>query len=527
MDENDNSSGVEIVFGCEEEIKSDSKQNIDNVKKKIVFPDENIIVFYDYNSDEFQFVEKKIRNYINNNDFDSIGKIEIFFISRVKNPFWPYNTDSEVLGNDHEKEKNAIESLKNNLKKEEYKPDQPSHDEIISRFISDFFDIDQEDIDINDRSVSNDSVENKIISETIDNNAELTDAEKNQHLNIPLFGDAAIYKGKNNLLYADYKVGKSYFSIEVAKHESIQKPLFIVLEDYSSDQAIRYENNLKEKEYLLMNLEDFDERYETEKAKKMYQGDLETIGDVYISQYRRIKVLHKQNYIEMGIINSESEKLDKIAVIEKIIKEELDKGRDFICIDPLFAILKSGRELTRDHLKRIILPSSKKHITFLLLHHETKTKNMALSNELKNTFDNIYRLEIINQSDEGFADLRLTEEGARDNQPHVLTIKRTILQDKKVNHELINTKIFQPGHVEKKNNMKSIVNEIILNHNEDILSYQTLLVRLKNHTNKNEIDEANIKKILKSIKEDSNIIEMADGKTWLGGIRIIKGNISP
>jgi hypothetical protein len=372
---------------------------------------------------------------------------------------------------------------------------------------------------------SNDSVENKIISEPLDNNAKLTDAEKNQRLNIPLFGDAAIYKGKNNLLYADYKVGKSYFSIEVAKHESIKKPLFIVLEDYSSDQEVRYRNNFRGKDYLLINLEDFDEKYETEKAQKIYQGNLETVGDVFLPQYHHIKVLRKQNYFEMGLINSESGKLDKIAVIEKIIKEELDKGRDFICIDPLFAILKSGRELTRDHLKRIILPSSKKHITFLLLHHETKSRNMALTNELKNTFDNIYRLELTNRSDEGFDELRLTEEGARDNRPHILTIKRTILQDKTVNHELINDEIFQPSHGETKNNMKSIIIEIILNHNEDILPYQTLLDELKKRTNKDEIDEANIKKILKSLKDNKNSIEMFDGKTWLGGMRIIKRNI--
>jgi hypothetical protein len=368
------------------------------------------------------------------------------------------------------------------------------------------------------------SVDNHIEQEISDSSSEEEDITEIAKSNIPLFANSAIYKSKNNLLYAGAKIGKSYFAIEVAKHESIKKPLFIVLEDYSNDQTSRYEINLPKKDYELIKLGDFDEILKKEKESRKSQAYLETIKDVSLSGYHRIRVFRKQNYIDMGLVDKNG-KLDKIAVIEKIIEDAINHGNDFICIDPLFAMVEgSGRAFNREHIIRIIRPISEKHITLLLLHHETKSKKMALTQELKNTFDNIYKLEITKRSEEA-DELSLIEEGARDNIPHILTIKRTFAKDKTVKYELINTEIFQSDGQKAKKSIKSYIRDIISYYNDEILPFDELIKELKAKTEKSSLDVSNIEKRLKELRDEEKVVEMTDGEMWKNGIKILKENI--
>jgi hypothetical protein len=502
----------------------DAKEHLDKTRdpRKIIFPDGTTIIFQNDSKDELQMIYKKIHHYIDKLDFDSIKRIKKYYtVSLEYNILEMVATPKKDISDNNSKDEDAIEVLKNKLSEKRFSMDQAAYEKIVCDFVRDFLSFeeimkDNLQIPDNQKHFGRASAE----QHALENSLEKGDITEISPHNVPLFGGAAIYKGKNNLLYAGPKVGKSYFSIEVAKHESIKKPLFILLEDYSSDQKIRYESNLSGKEYFLINLEDFDKKYETEKTERMRQADTETFIDISFPGHHHIKVLRKQNYKEMGLVDPKTGKLDKIAIIERIMQEKLDKGIDFICIDPLFAILESGRELTRSHLKRIIEQASKKHMTVLLLHHETKDGKMALTQELRNSFDNIYKLEVVDRPEERLAELKLTEEDARNNAPHVLKIRRTIGEKGTVEHELMSTEITQPSQKEHGPNIESIIREIILSHNEDMLSYETLRDELKKITKKDNLDEKNIKGILKKLKDNENLVDMNDGKTWKNGIKI-------
>ena len=364
-------------------------------------------------------------------------------------------------------------------------------------------------------------------NETVDIYSDNKEIAEVENKNIPIFGDVAIYKGKNNLLYSGPKVGKSYLSIEIAKSKYIKKPLFIALDNLDPKSDQRYLINLKDKIFSLINLDNFDAKYETELNERKKQAKIETIKDINFKDYHRIKYYNRQNYIEMGIIKEKSDKLDKIAVIEKIIIEALDNDHDFICLDCLNSIVEdSGRNFYREDILKIIKPLSGRNVTLLILHHTTKQKNkMALTQELRNIFDNIYFLEEKERIDNHTTDLELIEEEARDNAPHTLTLRRKINTNFLVHFEIIKSDISQPNRKNNRKNINSFILEIIMDNKKNkkkIILYKSLITKLKEVTGKENIDEANIMKLLKKLKEEEGIIEMKNGSTWKGGILILK-----
>jgi len=354
---------------------------------------------------------------------------------------------------------------------------------------------------------------------------EIPSPKENNPVPIALFAGLSVYKNRNNLLYAEPKVGKTFFSIEIAKNEHIKKPLFVTLDDFSSDLDLRYQANLGDKNYLLMKLDDFDTTYKTELEERKTRADAETIKGMVMPGYRRIKILKRQNYIEMGVIKDKSDTLDKIAVFNKIIAEALDDGHDFICLDCLHSILEgSGRSLNRDKLIGILKPISNMQVTFLLIHHTNKdSETMSLTNQLRYVFDNIYRLEFKERFDEGSSKLELIEENARHNNPHDVTIMRSIRNDSNVTHIVVDSKISQPnsknGSVKK--NIRAKIVDILINEEENSISYDDLINKLKEITGK-ENDEANIMKHLKNVSDKEKLISMKDGSTWKGGISIAR-----
>lgn len=357
--------------------------------------------------------------------------------------------------------------------------------------------------------------ENKNQDDNTENQEETTSID----LNTPLFGGAAIYQGKNNLLYGDAKVGKTYFSIEVAKSERIKKPLFILLEDYSSDQAKRYEANLAGKDYSLIKLKDFGAAYNKERKAREGQADLETLFDANMPNYHRLKVLKRENYREYGLIDKTG-KLDRLAVMEKILDDAIKDGNDFICIDPLLALMENWQKANRSNIENLISKISKHHITLLLIHHTNAQGKMALKYDLKNAFDNIYKLEELARNNDG-AELKLIEEGARDNAPHDLVIKRTFSGSNTVKYEVLSVEIAQPGaRSAEKTNMQSMILAVVetyfKDHPGEILSYSELISALEERTGKKN-DEANIEKRLHELEEE--YVAKADGRTWKSGIK--------
>ena len=286
----------------DDEFKIDLSDRLDKTKakRKIVFPDETVIVFQKDNADVLQFINNKICKYIANRDFDALTKIKKYYISTGNNFFEIFARD--VLHENTERENSAIESLKSKLKNKS-EMNESDYKNIINKFINDFLlrdYIGAEAVNILESQLI-EQVESK--TDTVlcpenqsystgdakrDASADYLAREKKAESEyIPLFGGAAIYKSMNNLLYADAKVGKSYFSIEVAKHMSIKKPLFILLEDYSDKQRRRYEENLKDIDYTLYILEDFNELYESEKRIREDEAEVETGKDAVIPFYNR------------------------------------------------------------------------------------------------------------------------------------------------------------------------------------------------------------------------------------------------
>ena len=355
--------------------------------------------------------------------------------------------------------------------------------------------------------------------------SEISSPKENKPTSLALFGDVSIYKGKSNLLYADAKSGKTFFSIEVAKSEYVKKPLFITLDDFSPDLNLRYEANLAGKNYDLIKLDDFDSTYEIALKERKRHAEEETLKDIALSNYRRIKIYTRQNYVDMGIIKKRSDALDKVAVFKKIIVEALDDEYDFICLDCLHSIVEgNGRSLNRDQLISILKPISERHVTFLLIHHTNKDpETMSLTHELRYVFDNIYRLELKKNFDDGSSDLELIEENARHNTPHVVTIKRSFVNDFNVIHNVVHSEVHQPKSKKNtfKRNIKAMLIDILMNEEANSISYDDLINNLKEVTGK-ENDEANIMKHLKSINSKEKLISMKDGSTWKGGINIDK-----
>jgi len=514
--------------------------NKSDTKRRIDFKDGNVTIIEDNDDIEHILITRnEIFKRIKAFDFDALRKIELINVLNDANFFG--NTKITILVDKTYLNK-IFNNLRNKLQENIFSMNETLFRAIVDEYVCDFLSLDhsffdnyhndQKNIikltkDIIDVKESEESVPTKLESKVNDKTALGVECipqqlEKKINDKVALFENIAIYEGKNNLLYGGSKVGKSYFSIEVAKNENIKKPYFILLEDYSGDQEKRYSNNLATKQFTLFNLNDFEETYNEEKEKRKKLADNETIKDFYIQDHRHIKILFRQNYVEMGVIKNKNEILDRIAVIEKIIDETISNGADFICIDSLHALIEENpRSFNLSQIKKIIEPISKKHITFLLINHTTKDrKTMAFTNELINAFDNIYKLEIKEYISDNNATIILTEENARDNVPHIITIERILSDNYIVKHGIICSDILKnPRTTSLGKNETDWIKEIINSCSSEYMEYKELVLALEDKLGKKN-DEANIKKILKRL-QDENVIAMKDGSTWVGGIKII------
>ena len=513
------------------------KKNInEDSERKILFPNGDIFTINGINDfHNIRILRDMFFEIIDNCSFEILSKTKWYYISHYY--FLTCLNKTEIPA-EHIKDidfEKIIISVKMKLKENRYTMNEKMFFDIVNQYTCDFLSLDYSVIDKLQDIQSN-------ISETeieLNNNKKTKDTklkegkkeEKTTVLlktNIPLFGNVCIFKGFNNILYAEPKQGKTYFSIEVAKSELIKNPLFITLDDISGKQYSRYAVNLDTKNYKIFALNDFDNEYNTEFNKMKNKAEFETVKDMTIPFHNRVKYYIRKNYVEMGLIKKETDKLNKVAVFIKIVKEAVENGHDLICLDCLTSILEGkGHNLDRDKIREILKPFSNKEVTFLLIHHTLKqNQTMALTNELRYTFDNIYKLVEKKRNEDGSTELELIEENARNNTPHIVTIKRTIDDNEKVTHTVLGSDVYQPNHDNnnKKPNMKNLIIDVIKNNDGEEIQYKDLILQLERKTGKKN-DESNIMKWLKELGDDTGIVKMKDNSTWKGGILIDKSQL--
>ena len=524
--------------------KFTTEQAISNIKpdmrKRVDFKDGNVITIN--NKYDIIIIRNKILFLINTGRFEELKAIELTYesyyfdplgtriVKYVPNPAIDINDIYNNMRKKLRENKSPISDSKMNEIVDEYVCDLLFLDySFFDNYLKDKNSIIKHTKDVTDANESREEpISPKIESGENDKSAlgegyiSTNQLESKSNDKIKLFENIAIYKGKNNLLYGGPKVGKSYFSIEVAKSEKIKKPCFIILEDYSGDQEKRYSINLNNKAISLVNLKDFEETYNQKKTKIEKIADNETNKDFAFPKYHHYKTLKRQNYVRMGIIENENEKLDRIVVIEEIINDAIADGADFICLDSLRGLIeKNAQSFNRSHIRRLLEQVSNKHITFLLINHTTSDrKTMAITDDLRNTFDNIYKLE--KEKRDGYIEMTLTEEEARDNDNLIIKFKRTISDNYIVEHEIINSEISENNDMAPpKKNIKYWIKEILANWPSEYIEFEVLYSILQEKTD-NGKDKANMERILKEL--EGKIVARKDGKTWKGGIIILRNN---
>jgi predicted ATP-dependent serine protease len=350
--------------------------------------------------------------------------------------------------------------------------------------------------------------------------------------NIPLFkdsnGDGIVYKGQTSLLYSDPKVGKTLLSIEIAKSSEIKKPLFILLDDSSDRQHYRYESLISNKPGTKLITEDrWEEKKEIIKKEMQEKNKEQAMQNVLLNFFpeknsvelvmdmqKEIKKLNKESGIE------EKTLLNDFLVLKRIMNEAVSDDVDFICIDTLRGLMGKTIILNYAILNKIINIPSKNNITTLLLHHTNKDHEVATSKDLERKVDNIYKLsKDISNNDSGKSYLVIETESRYGPCPSV-KIERTISDDDAVIHTIIsidnNLKTLNKKEIL---NLRNKIKNVILNYDQSEIAFDVLVEEICKKYEKHE--EKPIINELPALGKEG-LIKMTDGKTWKGGITIIK-----
>jgi hypothetical protein len=215
---------------------------------------------------------------------------------------------------------------------------------------------------------------------------------------ILLFGNIAFQKGKSIILYAEEKVGKSLFSIEVANNTEIKKPLFILKDDGAGGQVPIYRKILGEKVEILTVRELDAETSRREDQIKKYancqifwelslkKGDFE----LYHKTENIINRVYKNYRIEQG----NSQAIDKMTAIFGLVDDAIKRGVDFICLDSLNAIFGDVQSINADQIRKLTKMVAPYGITLLVIHHTNKKNESAGRKEILQVFDEVDYLRL-------------------------------------------------------------------------------------------------------------------------------------
>jgi predicted ATP-dependent serine protease len=352
--------------------------------------------------------------------------------------------------------------------------------------------------------------------------------------NIPLFkdsnGDGIVYKGQTSLLYSDPKVGKTLFSIEIAKSNEIKKPLFILLDDISDRQRYRYESLISNKQDTKLITEDrWKEKKEIIKKEMQEKNKEQAMQNVmwehFVTTYsaecvmdmqKEIKKLNKESGIE------ETTLLNDFLVLERIMNEAVSDSVDFIYIDTLRGLMGKTIILNYAILNKIINIPSKNNITTLLLHHTNKDNEVATTKDLERIVDNIYQLSKDESSNDSGKSYLVIKTESRFGPNPLIKIERTISDDAAVVHTIISIDN-NPKTLNKKETffLNDRIKDVILNYDQSEIVFDVLVEEIHQKNGNDKDTEKSIINILPALRKEG-LIKMTDGKTWRGGITIIK-----
>jgi hypothetical protein len=492
-------------------------------KIKIIFPDETAInvSIPEYNQDIINLIKSKIEEYICSQDYDTLMKMKRIVL---RQNMFGFNYDMNTL--DITDNKKKIDLIKLSIEKilriaRNIDSNEITIDKIVNEYVSFLI---LQDCDSKSKNIVNDKkintklllledFSNKEIDDKSVQEEDVTKSSTNVKLesDIYLFQNTTICKRRANLLYSEPGVGKTLFSFEIAKCDEIKKPLFIMLDDPSGEQIPLCKSILKNKCEIIS-----DDEWEQEYAK--VKGSLKDSIDskvnskmllgMLLKDYRDIfqhaENQKKQDYKQAGVYD-DTEKLSNLLVLQRVIKDAVSRGVDFICIDTING-LKDRIHIQYWDIKNIIKISSDYNITLLVLHHPNSDGSLEIN--FQRGFPRIYKL--VKESQVGDKSvLVLSEEKVRIAPERTIKIERVFAKDKTLSYRIKSIDDLREES-NKKENLKSKIRDIIESHNELTISFGELYKRLGGEE---AYDPNSVKNELKKLKNKS-IIEMEKAGSW-------------
>jgi hypothetical protein len=523
---------------------------------KIIFPDNEVIAIGDdlsleENRASIEQFKAKIKKYIYDFDLSNLGRIKKTSLVTDRGTGMQLSIRDGSYVGDEERAENC-KKLESAMKEKVFlvgiKNAMPEIEKMIDEYIRCYIpesiangiqathtesplleDLSNKEIgDEGDSSVSTET--NGLLSKTVAENVlESVKSKKN----IPLFkdsnGEGIVNKGQTNLLYSDPKVGKTLLSIEIAKSDEIKKPLFILLDDSSDRQHYRYESLIANKQGTkLITGDTWEKTKEFIKKEIQVKNKDQAIQNViwtnFATKYsvefvleakKEIKRLNKESGIDEKIL------LNDFLVLERIMKEAVSDGVDFICIDTLRGLMGKIVILNYANLNKIIDIPSKKNITVLLLHHTNRMQDVANSSDLARKVDNTYKLSEDESNNDNTKKYLVIETVSRFGPSQLTKIERTTSDDGVVvTHTIIsidnNLKTLNKKEIL---NLKDKIRAVLLEYNQLEIAFDVLVEEICRKYEKHE--EKSIINELPALGKEK-LIKMTDGKTWKGGITIIK-----
>ncbi|GHV83691.1 hypothetical protein AGMMS50212_10310 [Spirochaetia bacterium] len=322
----------------------------------------------------------------------------------------------------------------------------------------------------------------------------------------PLLFDHFCYKGETIVLASKGGVGKSLMSIEVVKNPNVKKALFLLLEDYSGKQLVRYTNALPKDKFEIISCSKWREICSSVKYAMVSNINKIAVFDSKMPifckklQQRREELLKKYNI-------QETQGLDNILVYEYLMDNIVNLGFDFICIDSLNALLGNPNRICRSVLERIIQKTTEFNMTLLIIHHINKKGEITGNSDLVNVVDSAYILNIESENN-----LSITEIKSRHKINQEKAIFERISKNQcEVEYKLKDVSPYSPSDKKDQSGltaMEKLITDAFEGSN--IISHDELNAFMadKNYTNTVSIENC-LKRLVAK-----NILKKADGKKW-------------
>ena len=399
-----------------------AKNNITSeTKKRIKFPDGFSIEIDNIpDKDSINILQIKFYNYIDKLAFEKLKEIKVYYLSYYYFSFIKY--DCPVL-DESQKYENLAESLRTTLSDKNFKKNNKLFAEVVNGYLRDFLNILGVTLDIDEISkyeFSMDDSTKKCSPQEVSKEALIPtlSGEDNSHderkQNEPtqseqvglskaqakspeyVFKNVAIHQYETNIIYGEAKSFKSLLSIAIGNSDKIRKGLYILVDNSTGKDILRYTEVLGEKA-ILIGLEKIKEKMQ--EIKKRRESNAQSASFIVYNFWGNQRYsssaegIIKRCYKMYGVELDNPKPVNGIDVIKVIINDAIDNENiDFICIDSLNKLFGGSKKIDDEKISQLNEIIAKKNITSLCIHHTNAKGKMAGSNAIIETFENIYRL---------------------------------------------------------------------------------------------------------------------------------------